>query len=154
MDELQARSAPEGDRARGRRGAEHWVVLALVLAAFLVEIWLGVNATPDARGYGTHEQLGLAPCRAIDWFGVPCPGCGVTTSVAHAARFDLAQSFLVQPFGLFVAAVIPLAALWALVLSWRGGDCAATLSRLSTRWLLCSVGALALFGWIWKWSRL
>lgn len=154
MDELQARPAPEGERARGRRGAEHWVVLLLALAALLVEAWLGLRATPDARGYGTHEQLGLAPCRAIDWFGVPCPGCGVTTSVAHAARFDFAKSFLVQPFGLFVAAAIPLAAAWALVVSWRGGDCAAALSRLSTRGLLFAVGALALFGWIWKWSRL
>jgi hypothetical protein len=53
-----------------------------------------------------------------------------------------------------VAAAIPLSAAWMLSVSWRGGDCAAALSRLSTRWLLLCVGALALFGWIWKWSSL
>ncbi|NBO19844.1 MAG: DUF2752 domain-containing protein, partial [Proteobacteria bacterium] len=39
--------------------------------------------TPDARGLGTHEQLGLPPCGFYLWYGLPCPSCGMTTSWPH-----------------------------------------------------------------------
>jgi hypothetical protein len=37
--------------------------------------------------------------------GIPCPSCGLTTSVAHAVRFEFAAAFVAQPFGLVVAAI-------------------------------------------------
>ena len=139
---------------QGRRGAGHWAVLALASAALGVEAWLGLAARPDARGYGTHEQLGLAPCRAMEWFGVPCPGCGVTTSVAHAAHGEFVASFTTQPFGLLVAAALPLgvAALWYAAL--RGEDCSATLSRWTSSRATLLLAAAAAFGWIWKLATL
>lgn len=115
-----------------------------------VEAWLGWRARPDPRGFGTHEQLGLAPCRAMDWFGVPCPGCGVTTSVAHAAHGDLVASFVTQPFGLLVAAAIPLGAAAMCATALRGGDCSELLSRWTTKRVTLFVAAAAAFGWIWK----
>ncbi len=33
---------------------------------------------PDAKGYGTHQQLGLPPCSSILLFGSKCPACGMT----------------------------------------------------------------------------
>ncbi|HQR32473.1 MAG TPA: DUF2752 domain-containing protein [Blastocatellia bacterium] len=56
--------------------------------------------TPSAKGYGTHEQLGLPPCLFFKWTGIPCPNCGLTTSFAHSARFHFYQAFITQPFGL------------------------------------------------------
>jgi hypothetical protein len=58
--------------------------------------------TPSAKGYGTHQQLGLPPCIFFNLTGIPCPSCGLTTSVAHAARLQFYQAFLTQPFGLIV----------------------------------------------------
>lgn len=55
---------------------------------------------PSPKGVGTHEQLGIPPCLFLKLTGVPCPSCGLTTSFAHAARFNFIASFITQPFGL------------------------------------------------------
>ena len=57
---------------------------------------------PSANGFGTHRQLGLPPCAFLHFTGIPCPGCGLTTSVAHAARLHFYESVITQPFGLVV----------------------------------------------------
>jgi uncharacterized membrane protein len=57
---------------------------------------------PSANGFGTHQQLGLPPCAFLHFTGIPCPGCGLTTSVAHAARLHFYESIATQPFGLVV----------------------------------------------------
>ncbi len=60
-------------------------VAALMLA---VPVALATRLTPDARGWGTHEQLGLAPCWFRQWSGRACPTCGMTTAWAYAVRGD------------------------------------------------------------------
>lgn len=112
-------------------------------------VLLAVVAQPDERGYGTHEQLGLAPCRMMQWTGVPCPGCGVTTSVTLAAQGHPLESLAVQPFGLLTAISLPLLALWALAVHLRGGD---LYGRLSARGGRAAKAALALMGlaWVYK----
>jgi Protein of unknown function (DUF2752) len=63
---------------------------------------------PSVDGVGTHRQLGLPPCAFLHFTGIPCPGCGLTTSVAHAARLHFYESIITQPFGLivFIAAIL------------------------------------------------
>ncbi len=63
---------------------------------------------PSADGVGTHRQLGLPPCAFLHFTGIPCPSCGLTTSVVHAARLHFYQSLVTQPFGLivFICAVL------------------------------------------------
>ena len=39
-------------------------------------------------------------------FGVPCPTCGMTRSMASLAKGHLAQSIAYHPFGLLVAGLI------------------------------------------------
>jgi len=117
------------------RGALHWLILlgcwgglaALVLLAFVVE--------PDPRGYGTHEQVGLAPCRLMEWTGLPCPGCGVTTAIALAVRGELWQSIVVQPLGLLTVVALPLLATWALVVHLQDRDLAEELARRQGTWI-------------------
>ena len=69
-----------------------------VLATFTLTIARFLS--PSAKGYGTHQQLGLPPCIFFNLTGIPCPSCGLTTSFAHAARLHFYQAFLTQPFGL------------------------------------------------------
>lgn len=104
------------------RTTEHAFVLAAALAAPLLLVGFGLWLAPDSRGYGTHEKLGLPPCVMMKWFHVPCPGCGVTTSVALAAHGRIFDAARTQPFGLFVALAIPAAALWAVAGHLRGRD--------------------------------
>jgi Protein of unknown function (DUF2752) len=68
--------------------------IALLLVARLLR--------PSSNGFGTHRQLGLPPCAFLHFTGVPCPGCGLTTSVAHAARLHFYESVITQPFGMVV----------------------------------------------------
>lgn len=65
--------------------------LTLIVARFL---------HPSAKGYGTHQQLGLPPCAFFELTAIPCPSCGLTTSFAYAAHFQFFQALVTQPFGL------------------------------------------------------
>jgi|SRR5215475_9314240 len=74
--------------------------IALLLIARLLR--------PSVEGVGTHRQLGLPPCAFLHFTGIPCPSCGLTTSVAHAARLHFYESVVTQPFGfvVFIIAVL------------------------------------------------
>ena len=137
------------ETVRGR-SIEHAFVLAACLAAPLLLLGFGLWLAPDARGFGTHEKLGLPPCLMMKWFHVPCPGCGVTTSVALAAHGRILDSLRNQPFGLLVALAIPAVAVWALAGHLRGRDLYRDLNGLRLRpWIWWVVAALAV-SWVYK----
>lgn len=111
-----------------------WVARLLWLIAALASwpvIALSFWLTPDARGFGTHQQLGLPPCNFQDATGVPCPGCGLTTSfsnMAHAHLLDAFAAHLMGPPLFLITLAVAVASPWALrraipldqVLSHRG----------------------------------
>lgn len=113
-------------------------VLVLALAACV---------EPDARGYGTHTQLGLPPCGFLTWTGAPCPGCGLTTAFAHGIRGHWVLALHANPLGLIlfvvVCATIPLSFLAAL----RGWSVDSVIQRWALhRWALAVAGcAVALW---------
>lgn len=144
MSEAAIESAPV------RRSREHWVVLLLCALAPLGLLAMRLLLQPSPAGHGTHEQLGLPPCMMMLRLGVPCPGCGVTTAVTHAARGELWHSLVTQPFGFALALAAVLALPVALVVHFSGRDLRATLERLSRRPLWFAVVALVALAWIYK----
>ena len=120
---------------------------AVALAGFVT---FGLFIAPSPAGHGTHEKLGLPPCMTMKVLGIPCPGCGVTTSVALATRGHELAALRNQPFGFFVAIVGALLIPWALWGHFRGRDLWVELRRMTTRRVLIAVGLLALFSWWWK----
>jgi len=72
-----------------------WGRLACVSLASLLGglLLLATSVHPDPRGFGTHEQLGLAPCAFRALLNLPCPTCGGTTSFAHFVRGQWRPSF-------------------------------------------------------------
>src|SRR5688500_10522680 len=104
------------------RSTAHWICLAAAAACVLVLAALGTLLTPAPEGHGTHTQLGLPACSFMELTALPCPGCGVTTAAALAARGELARAFVVQPFGAALALGMALFPLWSLVQSLRGRD--------------------------------
>jgi hypothetical protein len=133
-----------------RRSREHWIVLVLVLAAPVGLVALGRALEPDPRGWGTHEQLGFQPCWPMSRWNVPCPGCGVTTALAHATRGSLIESLRTQPFGLVLLAGSTLAAGWALASHARGRDLFGALTGIAWTRLASALGLLLVLAWLYK----
>lgn len=67
---------------------------------------------PDARGYGTHEQLGIIDACPAARNGTACATCGLVTSISHAARGEVSAA--VQTHGAGLPIVLALA--WAFVM--------------------------------------
>ena len=132
------------------RSPVHWALLALAPACLVALAILGTLISPAPEGHGTHTQLGLPPCLPMVWWGVPCPGCGVTTSVSLAAHGRFLEAFLNQPFGALVALGLALYPLWALYQLARRRDLSER-ARALGRPLTYAALALAILGaWIYK----
>ncbi len=106
--------------------------------------------TPDARGHGTHEQLGLPPCMMLEFTGIPCPGCGVTTAMSSFVHGDFAGAVKTQPFGALIAAGLVIASAFALLETVRGKDAWAGFRHRWRPWMSWSVGAWMLAAWGYK----
>ncbi len=127
---------------------DRWhLLVALASGPALLALSLGTD--PDPRGFGTHEQLGLPACAMRSWFDVPCPACGVTTSVVRTTHGELLEAFRTQPFGPVVTLLV--LALFTLGLRslLTGRDLRPSIFLLP-RWLRWGIGTMFLFGWMWK----
>jgi|JI9StandDraft_2_1071091.scaffolds.fasta_scaffold106817_1 hypothetical protein len=72
---------------------------------------------PDARGFGTHQQLGLPPCNFQESTHIPCPGCGLTTSftnMAHGHVIDAFTAHLMGPPLFLLTVAVAVGSPWAL----------------------------------------
>ena len=133
-----------------QRSTEHVILLAGVSAALGVLALFGMFVKPDPRGFGTHELLGLPPCLPMDRWNVPCPGCGVTTSIALAAHGQVVRGFLNQPFGALIALAVPVVFVWAWALHLRGRDLRVELARWPAGPVGLVIVALAALAWLYK----
>ena len=75
---------------------------------------------PDPRGYGTHEQLGIAPCTFQKSTGLACPMCGATTAWAHLLRGDLTSAAHVNFAAMLLCAAVVFVATWMLIAAVLG----------------------------------
>jgi hypothetical protein len=69
---------------------------------------------------GTHQQLGLPPCTSVQWFGIRCPSCGMTTSWSHLVRGNVLSAFRVNAGGALLGAAALVCSPWLLVSAARG----------------------------------
>lgn len=126
------RSAP--CRHDQRRAAA--IVAALGLGAFAVAAWLlPYEADGRPRTSGTHRQLGLPECGFRTMFDVPCPSCGMTTSVALLVRGDLAAAWRANWAGVVFAAPAAVAVAWLLAIALAGIDAGRWSAARTVEWL-------------------
>jgi hypothetical protein len=71
--------------------------------------------TPDPRGFGTHEQLGLTPCSFYRWTGRECPTCGATTAWALLLRGQGAAALQTNVAGTLLCVVAIVSVPWLVV---------------------------------------
>ena len=85
------------------------VLLMLAAAGLAGILGLARALTPNPLGYGTHTQLGLAPCDYARLTGNLCPTCGMTTAYAWFVRGKIDRSWRANAAGcLFALVSIPL----------------------------------------------
>jgi len=113
----------------------------LLVAAFL---------SPDSRGYGTHEKLGLPPCGFKSTTGFPCATCGMTTSFSHAAHGDLIASFQNQPMGAVLAVMTAIFAVLGLYGLATGASLRSLWFRVFNSRNVIVFGVLLLIAWGYK----
>lgn len=142
--------SPRPQPAPALGGLVHGLLLALLLVAPLLVAGLALLLEPDPRGHGTHEQLGLEPCEFLQLTGLPCPGCGVTTSLALLVRGRIGTALAVQPLGPVLALALCAAACWGLGRHLRGHDLAREFARLRWGWLASFACAAVLSAWAYK----
>jgi hypothetical protein len=120
------------------------VAAALGLAAVLgVARWL----EPDARGYGTHTQLGLAPCTFAYVTGQRCPTCGMTTAFAWFARGRFDRSWRANPAGSLLAPTCAALIPWLLLGAARGRPLGFRTLEQPLIGLVVGTVALSLLSW-------
>ncbi len=143
------------EAARGRRRADAVlstrIIATLTLGICATLLTIAARLTPDARGFGTHQQLGLGACGMLLTTGLPCPTCGMTTAFAYAVRGDLAGAAWAQTGGLvlalFTIALVPYS-LTALVLGrW---PFMRQLARIPPYWVFLALLTVLLGGWAIK----
>jgi hypothetical protein len=123
------------------------VVAGIATTCFIV---LG-RVQPDARGHGTHEQLGLDPCGWPIHYRIPCPTCGCTTAaclVVHGRPFS---ALATQPFGAVIALTGLLVGVHAIVCLLRGRSFADLLVRIPFWRLVLAYMVLFFVGWGTTW---
>jgi hypothetical protein len=95
----------------------------LLLAGGSILLGLLVTAAtlrPDARGFGTHQQLGFPPCTFRVAFGIRCPACGMTTAWAHVVRGKLVRAWQANVGGTLLAVAALVVGPWAVASGLRG----------------------------------
>ena len=118
--------------------------------AAAVLLLVGRLLQPSPGGVGTHEQLGLPPCGFLYFTGIPCPGCGLTTSVAYAAHLHFYESIATQPFGFVVFLLATLSIPASVYLIYRRIPYAELLNFRGKSFLTYLLLTLFLFSWFYK----
>jgi hypothetical protein len=105
------------DRRLSRRGR---ILLAAIGLGAVSLLFTARRLTPDPRGYGTHEQLGLAPCGFARMTGMACPTCGTTTAWSHTLRGYVPAALSANAGGTVLCGLAIVAAPWALASAAAG----------------------------------
>ena len=118
-------SPPAGLAIEARACAPSWRwrqrVVAVVVGGMLVALLVtAARLTPSSAGLGTHQQLGLPPCTVLDWFGIRCPSCGMTTSWAHMVRGHVLAAMRANAGGALLAVAAAACGPWLVASGVRG----------------------------------
>ena len=127
------------------------LLCVLLVAAAVVIVWLLAGVSPDDRGHGTHEQLGMEPCGWAAELGKPCPTCGVTTSATHLIHLQPIRAFVIQPFGAALALLGLILAGLALDSLIRGRSLSARIRRAPYGRIVVGMVLLFFASWGYLW---
>ncbi len=121
----------------------------VVLAAGFFLVVLG-SVSPYARGYGTHEALGMAACSWPLDYDAPCVTCGVTTAACYLVHLSPIKALVAQPFGAVLTGFSLVLAGIALLSLLRRRSFIGRIASWPLPTLILSAAALLLLSWLYK----
>jgi hypothetical protein len=137
--------------ARRATARQRKIAAGLMIAIIVIfgSLWLSQKLNFD---YGRLFE----PCGMKQRTGLPCPTCGMTTSVLAFARGEILRAFYVQPAAAFLCSLLVLAAFFAFLVSVFGVyfiifDRMA--ARLKIRDIILGLLVVLLAGWAVTLSR-
>lgn len=80
------------------------LVLACVVAVASIGLEVQANGQVGLRGISGFTLPPL--CLSHEWFGIDCPGCGLTRSFVHLAHGHLYASWRAHHLGWMLAAIL------------------------------------------------
>lgn len=128
----------------GRRGQVLLALWSLLLVGVFGVAWM---LTPDPRGFGTHQRLGLPPCTFQAVVDIPCPTCGMTTSFSHFIRGEMVASVEAHPAGFLLAGLCMLQIPWCWGSIYHRRLWGVTRPDAVVLWLLIGLASLSLAQW-------
>lgn len=109
--------------------------------------------TPDPRGWGTHEQLGMAPCWFRQATGRPCPMCGMTTAWAYAVRGNALAAVDANLGGTLLVVACAGGAAWSLAAATAGRLLGGRLRLQTAAWVATAWLIVTLADWARRWVQ-
>jgi len=103
---------------------------------------------PDPRGFGTHQRLGFPPCSIRQFFGIPCPSCGMTTSFAHFTRGELKSAMAANSAGVVLAVLCAVLVPWCWCSAWQGRLWGVTAPVKTALAVMIGIYAVVLLQWV------
>ncbi|MCA9137067.1 MAG: DUF2752 domain-containing protein [Planctomycetales bacterium] len=86
----------------------HWSVLLVSVAVIFLSICLETSNDGRVAVDGWSELRVPELCISRSWFGISCPGCGLTRSFIHLAHGRFADSLAVNRVGWILALTVVL----------------------------------------------
>ena len=96
------------------------LVLGTIAGAVSIPLILAASLTPEVKGFGTHQQLGLPECSFIKLYEMPCPSCGMTTAWSFLMHGQWQQSLHANAAGTFLAILALFTVIWCGLASVTG----------------------------------
>lgn len=128
--------------------AHHRLMLVLSVGAILAAFLLEVRSDGRVQVPGLPQFPLPATCGSRVWFGVECPGCGLTRSFIHLAHGEWQASLRVHRLGWLLALVVLAQIPYRLVALSRPEEYA--MGRRAAQWFGYGMAFLLVANWLLK----
>ena len=105
---MENRSARVLERRHAQLLDRHWTMLGVSVAVIVLSFALQLNPIGRVRASWLPFESWAPRCGSRAWFGINCPGCGLTRSFVALASGNFAESFRYHRVGWLIALAVVL----------------------------------------------
>lgn len=147
MDEIQQINRP--------KIFVHILLRQRIIAGAVVILLVGTFA---GLAVAAHYKIQLYPypCGFKQIYGLPCPGCGITTSALAFAQGRIFEAFYIQPAAAFLCCIMVIAVFLAFIMAVFGVNLMVLkkfFAKLKIKYIIFALFVIFMCGWAVTLSR-